>query len=109
MTDIEKIRILHDLKKNFDEIPNDLYQTLESNIVSTELKNRIDQFHKNFGIEDNFQILFSALPWVKLIHKLDEEQLPPKSKEIYQVPDFLLFYENSEIKDNPIHIDVKTS
>lgn len=103
--DIEKIRVLHDLRTQFD-VPPALREELESQLAQSD-QAVIERFVGGFTIEDWFEWTFSAIPWVKLIHGLDQQQLPERSKELYQVPDFMMLVETSRHEDQPLLVEVK--
>jgi len=107
MNDYKKIRILHDIQENFTGIDKPLIDNMISQIENSNFKTNLERFYRGYKIEDYFSFLFPALPWVKLVHGLEETQLPENSKKNYQVPDYLLIYENCKIEDFPILIDVK--
>ena len=103
--EIEKLRVLHDLRTQFD-VPEAIRNTLEAQL-STSDQGRVERFVSGFRIEDWFEWIFSALPWVRLIHGLDQQQFPARSKENYQVPDFMLFVETTELAHRPLLVEVK--
>src|SRR4051812_19931106 len=103
--EIEKLRVLHDLHNQFD-VPDGLRQTLESQLSPAD-QGRVERFMNGFRIEDWFEWIFCSMPWVKLVHGLDQQHFPPQSKEIYQVPDFLLLVETSSLKHQPLLVEVK--
>lgn len=107
MGDIEKIKIIHKLDKNFS-LNEEQLNNLVSQIESSKFKNKIERFFRGYTIEDNFKYLFSALSWLKLVHSLDQNQLPLLSKEIYQVPDYMILYETSTETTKPLAIEVKS-
>jgi hypothetical protein len=101
--EIEKMRILHDLGTKFD-VPDAVRSTLRSQIAN---QNAIERFVRGFRIEDWFEWIFSTMPWIKLIHGLDQQQFPSWSKQTYQVPDFLLLVETSALTIKPLAVEVK--
>jgi hypothetical protein len=103
--EIEKLRVLHDLQVQFD-VPDAMRTTLESQL-SDDDQSRIARFVSGFRIEDWFEWIFSAMPWVKLIHALDQQQFPSRSKSEYQVPDFLVLVEATDFGHKPLLVDVK--
>lgn len=107
ISNIEKIKTVHDLKSNFN-ISKDMQHDLFKQVASKPSTKEIERHFKGFEAEDIFRFIFSALPWSKLIIQLDQEQLPIYSKENYQVPDFLMFYEDNKLNDNPVLIEVKS-
>ena len=60
-----------------------------------------------FKIEDWFEWIFCQMPWVHLVHALDQQQFPRQSKEKYQVPDFLVIVETSALAHQPLLVEVK--
>ena len=107
MEDIGKIRLIHDLKNKFvaDET---IIKNFIDQIDNSDFKANIERFFRGYRVEDNFNILFSAIPWVKLIHDLGQEQLPFHSKHFYQVPDFLIFFETGKNGIKPLLLEVKS-
>jgi Holliday junction resolvase len=105
--DIEKIKALHGLKNNF-ELPSNFYDNLLNQFEDNKKINEIERFYAGYDIEELFRFVFSPLPWVKLVTKLDQDQLPTYSKQNYQVPDFLLYYEDNKLKDHPLFVEVKS-
>ena len=45
--------------------------------------------------EDEFTAICSWLGKARLVHKLDQQQVPLKSHDAYQVPDLLAQFENT--------------
>ena len=60
-----------------------------------------------FKIEDWFEWVFSTLPWVVMIHGLDQQQFPSRSKRTYQVPDFIVIVETTAMTHQPLLVEVK--
>lgn len=107
MEDINKIKVIHEIKNRFSVDDTTLNKFIEQ-IDSSDFKDNIDRFFRGYKVEDNFHILFSAMPWVKLIHELGQNQLPTLSKEVYQVPDFTIFFQTSKKENTPILLEVKS-
>lgn len=102
--EIDRIRALHELQNKFD-VSEAIRSTLESQLSNPDI---IDRFVRGFKIEDWFQWIFSPMPWIKLIHGLDQQQFPSWSKKEYQVPDFLLLVETSALTIKPLLVEVKS-
>ena len=102
---ISQLRILHDLQNHF-EVPATFKGSLESQL-SKEDQDRIERFVAGFKIEDWFKWTFSAMPWVRLLHGLDQQQFPGYSKGTYQVPDYLLVVETTALTQQPLLVEVK--
>jgi hypothetical protein len=105
--DIDKIQIIHDLKENFSIDSNNLIN-LVNQINDNKYRNSIERFFRGYKIEDQYLSLCGSLPWVKLIHGLEQKQLPSDSKKNYQVSDYLCIFENAKKADIPILIEVKS-
>lgn len=107
MSDIDKIQLIHDVKKKFKLDDSDVASLIEQ-IEDSEKKGNIDRFFRGYSIEDNFQHTISALPWVRLVHQLDQSQFPAMSKLEFQVPDYQLFFEDFYRDCHPLLIEVKS-
>jgi len=107
MEDINKIKLIHGIKNSFSVDDNTMNKFIEQ-IESSDLRGNIERFFRGYTVEDAFHILFSAMPWVKLIHELGQSQLPTLSKETYQVPDFTIFFETGKKEQKPILLEVKS-
>jgi len=57
------------------DVPEAIRGALESQL-SLEDQDRVERFTKGFRIEDWFEWIFSNMPWVKLIHGLDQTTVP---------------------------------
>ncbi len=107
MNDIEKIQLLHDLCQTFvsgDRVVSELSEQIED----ADKRENIERFFRGYSFEDNFHFLFSALPWVQMIHSLRQMQLPNFSKSVFQVPDFQVFFEDFSRSYHPLLVEVKT-
>ena len=102
---IERIKIFHDLNTQFD-VPEAVRIALQSQF-SGGSPEQVERFIGGFKIEDWFEWTFCAMPWVLLIHGLDQQQFPARSKEKYQVPDFLVLVETSALTHQPLLVEVK--
>lgn len=65
----------------------------------------VRQLDRGLPVEDEFIAICSWLGKARLIHKLDQHQAPAASRDLYQVPDLLVKFENS----GPVLIEVKSS
>lgn len=68
-----------------------------------ELVQRLDH---GLPAEDEFTVICSWLGKCRLIHKLDQHQLPQSSKEDYQVPDLLAYFA-TQATSHPVLVEVK--
>ncbi len=105
MADITKIRALHDVKQYF-EVDDDHVESLAAQL-SEEDQSSIDRFFRGFEIEDWFEAIFGIMPWSHLLHGLSQRQVPSRSKETLQVPDFTAFIETSTFRSEPLLIETK--
>ncbi len=103
--EIEKLRVLHNLQNQFDV--TDGFKSALKAQLSEDDQNRIGRFVVGFKIEDWFEWIFSAMPWSLLIHGLDQQQFPSRSKESFQVPDFLMLVETTALTHQPLLVEVK--
>lgn len=71
---IERLRILHDLRVHFEVLPA-LRATLEAQL-SADDQPLIERFVGGFEAEDWFGWTFAAVPWIRLIHGLGQQQFP---------------------------------
>ncbi len=69
---------------------------------------KIRQLQLGLPAEDEFVALMSWLGKCQLIHKLDQEQYPPGSREHYQVPDLFAIF-SVEGQSVPVLIEVKVT
>lgn len=72
------------------------------------LARRVERLNFGLPLEDEFSVLCGWLGKCKLIHKLDQQQYPVDSNEIYQVPDLLAVFERNGA-EIPVLIEVKSS
>ncbi|MEJ7630917.1 MAG: hypothetical protein WKF28_00285 [Rubrobacteraceae bacterium] len=68
---------------------------------------RVRRLHLGLPAEDEFSVLLAWLGKCRLVHKLDQLQTPPESKDLYQVPDLLAMFEY-EGRLLPVLIEVKS-
>lgn len=73
-----------------------------------QLARRVERLNYGLPLEDEFSVLCGWLGKCKLIHKLDQQQYPVSSSEIYQVPDLLAIFERNGT-EIPVLIEVKSS
>jgi hypothetical protein len=69
---------------------------------------RLQQLQRGLEPENEFALILSWLGKCRLVHKLNQEQLPLNSIDTYKVPDFLAAFEH-EGKVIPVLIEVKTT
>lgn len=106
-TDIDRAQTIHDLKQEFD-LPKEAEEALLRQLKESEVGANIERFLRGFGFESLFELLFAELPWLKLIHRLGQSQMPEYSKRNYQVPDFTILYEASSPPCRPLLVEVKS-
>ncbi|PKA71381.1 hypothetical protein ATI02_4359 [Pseudomonas baetica] len=72
-----------------------------------EVIQRVKRLDLGLPAEDEFAVVCSWLGKCSLIHKLDQQQIPKSSHDIYQVPDLLAVFDtgNHQYK---VLIEVKT-
>lgn len=106
MNDYKKIKVIHSLQSTFTT-DSETLNKLISQIEDPSKIDNLERFLSGSRVEDNFYYVFSALPWIKLIHPLSQEQVPNISKKEFQVPDFLVMFENHQMESIPLLIEVK--
>ncbi|MFN3226303.1 MAG: restriction endonuclease [Hyphomicrobiales bacterium] len=67
------------------------------------IADRVKRLDLGLPVEDEFIAVCSWLGKTRLIHKLDQHQAPPHSRDDYQIPDLLAQYQNT----GPVLIEVK--
>lgn len=70
------------------------------------LSDRVRRMSWGLPAEDEFCVLLSWLGRARLVHKLDQMQVPPQSREVYQVPDLLAVF-SLDGRDLPALVEVK--
>ncbi|HMQ79781.1 MAG TPA: hypothetical protein PKE39_09430 [Ignavibacteria bacterium] len=108
MSDIDKIYNLFKLKSAFKNV-DEVFHKLSNQITDPNVKDNITRFEKGFTVENYFACIYSMLPYVKLVHGLEQKQYPEQSKSQYQVPDFNVIYKSFKGKDLSVLIEVKSS
>jgi Holliday junction resolvase len=108
MSDIQKIQLIHDLKETF-AVDDDYLKPLLEQIEKTKYKENISRFFKGYKCEDLYSYMQGAMPWIKLLHGLDQTQLPNTSKKEYQVPDYSCIFEDAKKNEHHLLIEVKNA
>ena len=70
-----------------------------------KLAEKVRQLDLGLPAEDEFTAICNWLGEVRLIHKLDQQQVPTRSREVYQVPDLLVEFK----KVGPLLVEVKSN
>lgn len=58
-----------------------------------ELAKRVHRLDLGLPAEDEFSVICSWLGKCRLLHKLDQKQVPPGSRDTFQVPDLLALFD----------------
>jgi hypothetical protein len=93
-----------------DFLPRLFYEALEQTgwrADAQTLAARVERLRLGLPAEDEFSVLLAWLGRCRLVHKLDQLQAPPKSKEYYRVPDLLVVFEHAD-RALPVLIEVKS-
>lgn len=106
MSDMEKAQILHQLEQSF-KVDKSIMDQLFAQIEDQNISENFERISRGLKVEDNYKLIFSAMPWVKNINGLKQDQ-EKEHKENYQVPDYSLLIENSQKKIFPLLVDVKS-
>lgn len=79
---------------------------INPSLTKEDVIRRFEALERGLPAEDEFAVLAGWLGKCSLIHKLDQIQFPPHSKELYQVPDFLAIFEDGN-RTIPTLVEVK--
>ena len=91
---MDRSRVLHEaLEQSGWENPEEVIQ-------------RVKRLDLGLPAEDEFAVICSWLGKCSLVHKLDQQQIPKSSREIYQVPDLLAVF-NTDNNQYKVLIEVK--
>ena len=71
-----------------------------------QLVERIKRLDRGIPAEDEFAVLISWMGKCELVHKLEQEQSPPESQNVYRIPDLLAFFRHNNHLF-PVLIEVK--
>ena len=71
------------------------------------LAERVRQLQRGLPAEDEFALLLSWLGKCSLVHRLDQDQSPPGSKDVFRVPDLLALFRYKD-REIPVLIEVKS-
>ncbi len=75
---------------------------------SESLINRVKRLDLGIPAEDEIAFILSWLGKCSIVHKLDQNQFPPKSSDKYQVPDLFACFITNDVT-RPVLIEVKSS
>lgn len=106
MTDMQRAQILHELGRLFD-VSDSLTDALLVQIKDQNIKANYSRIARGLTVENNYRHFSSAMPWVKNINGLDQQQ-EAAHKVKYQAPDYSLLVENSQLEVFNVLIDVKS-
>lgn len=87
-----------------------IYEALEQTgrrADAQTLATQVERLRLGLPAEDEFSVLLAWLGRCRLVHKLDQLQAPPESKERYRVPDLLAVFEHAG-QALPVLIEVKS-
>ncbi|MDD1004969.1 hypothetical protein [Pseudomonas sp. TNT2022 ID642] len=106
MSDMERAQLLHSVAKNFNLTP-EMLEELRRQIVDPEIKGNLARINSGLDVEDNYKAIFSALPWIKNINGIHQQQ-EEKHKAEYQAPDYTLLVEDSGKDRFSLFVEVKS-
>ena len=72
------------------------------------IADRVRQLQQGLPAEDEFALLLSWLGKCSVVHRLDQAQAPPESKDTYRVPDLLAIF-HYKGRQIPVLVEVKTN
>jgi hypothetical protein len=106
MDDMEKIQRFISFTEAF-VVSAELKKQLLSQINDKNIVSNYERIAKGLKVEDNYRLIYTAMPWVKNINGLKQEQ-EKDEKEDFQVPDYLVTVEDSQKNTFPVLVDVKS-
>lgn len=87
-----------------DRLIQDVLAELGWESDARRIADKVRQLDRGLPAEDEFMAVCAWLGQTRLIHKLDQHQSPPASRETYQVPDLLADFQSS----GPVLIEIKS-
>lgn len=93
-----------------DDVQRLIYETLSELGWESDAATVADQVKRldvGLPLEDEFSVVCSWLGKCKLLHKLDQHQMPRASRDTYQVPDILAHF-STQKQRRPVLIEVKS-
>ena len=99
---------------NRDQVPPDAARLIQDVIaqlgwpINAEIvAEQVRRLDIGLPLEDEFSVICAWLGKCQLLHKLDQQQVPIKSKEEFQVPDLLAKF-STQKNTSPVLIEVKS-
>lgn len=89
---------------NLERLIQEVLAELGSEANPESIAERVRRLDQGLPVEDEFIAVCSWLGRTRLVHKLDQHQVPVRSRELYQVPDLLAQFEDT----GPLLIEVKS-
>lgn len=75
---------------------------------ASQVARRVRRLDIGLPLEDEFSVVCGWLGKCRLLHKLDQQQIPSRSRDRYQVPDLLGVF-STQNSERPVLIEVKSS
>lgn len=75
---------------------------------ASQVARRVRRLDIGLPLEDEFTVVCGWLGKCRLLHKLDQQQIPLRSRDTYQVPDLLGVF-STQNSERPVLIEVKSS
>jgi Holliday junction resolvase len=101
----------HSGKNAVADSPDDLHRLIQEVLAElgyaaspAEIANRVRRLNLGLPAEDEFSVICAWLGKCRLLHKLDQQQVPVASREAYQVADLLALFDSA----GPFLIEVKS-
>lgn len=110
---IQGMKLFYDVKrmaeKNGCQLSDETLKELIIGLMPDKsVQERLDRAKTGYAAEELFSVIYSQLPWVKLVVPLVQEQYPKESKKTIQVPDYEVHFEaGSNTKIEKILVEVK--
>lgn len=105
MTDMQRAQLLHQVSRLFD-VPTEIMESLAAQIKDPSIKDNLTRIARGLTVEENYRHFSMAMPWVKNINGIDQQQSATHKVE-YQAPDYSLLVEDSKLERFNVFVDVK--
>jgi len=79
-----------------------------ANADASAIAERVKRLDIGLPCEDEFSVICGWLGKCRILHKLDQQQIPARSREEYQVPDLLALF-STQNTSSPVLIEVKSN
>jgi len=93
---------------DLERLIQDALAELGSSADASALAEKVRRLDVGLPCEDEFSVVCSWLGQCRLLHKLNQQQVPISSRNEFQVPDLLAFF-STQCTKSPVLIEVKSN